>query len=82
MNKGIEIIAATIALIFTLVGAVVTVEGRYAKAADVERKLNELYARELKTRILEIQLKPPSQITPADRAMLLHLQQELKEATE
>lgn len=82
MNRNIELAAALTALVVTLTGAIVTIEGRYAKAADVEAKMNELYAKQLKTRILEIQLKPPSQFTPADRAMLLHLQQELKEVTD
>jgi hypothetical protein len=82
MSRQLEMTAAIVALLVTLVGGTVTIENRYAKAADVESKLNALYAKQLKTRILELQLKPPSEFTPADRAMLLHLQQELKEATE
>ncbi len=82
MSRNIEFIAAIAALVVTLVGGVVAIEGRYAKAADVEAKMDEMYAKQLKTRILELQLKPPNQFTPADRAMLLHLQQELKEATD
>jgi hypothetical protein len=82
MNRNLETTAAVVALLVTLVGGTVAIENRYAKASDVEAKLNSLYAKQLKTRILELQLKPPSQFTPADRAMLLHLQQELKEATE
>jgi hypothetical protein len=82
MNRNLETTAAAVALLVTLVGGTVAIENRYAKASDVEAKLNSLYAKQLKTRILELQLKPPSQFTAADRAMLLHLQQELKEATE
>lgn len=82
MSRQLEVSAAAVALLVTLVGGTVTIENRYAKAADVETKLNQLYAKQLKTRILELQLKPSSQFTAADRAMLLHLQQELKEATE
>jgi len=33
-------------------------------------------------RKLELQLKPQSQFTPADRALLDYMQQELKEATD
>jgi len=81
MTRSLELTAAGVALLVTLIGGTVTIENRYAKAADVETKLNQLYAKQLKTRILELQLKPPPQ-TAADRAMLLHLQQELKEVTE
>lgn len=82
MSRQLEIAAAVTALLVTLVGGTIAIENRYAKADDVESKLNALYAKQLKTRILELQLKPPSQFTPADRAMLLHLQQELREATD
>lgn len=82
MPRHLEITAAAAALLVSLVGGTVTIENRYAKAAEVREQLNSLYAKQLKTRILELQLKPPSQFTAADRAMLLHLQQELKEATE
>lgn len=82
MTRQLELTAAAVALLVTLVGATVAIENRYAKAQDVQQQLNQLYAKQLKTRILELQLKPPAQFTPADRAMLLHLQQELKEATE
>ena len=82
MSRQLEIAAAALALLATLVGGTVAIESRYAKAADVEAKINAVYAKQLKTRILELQLKPPAQFTAADRAMLLHLQQELKETTE
>ena len=80
--RHLEIIAAATALIITLVTAVVTVETRYAKSAEVQAKINDLYARQLKLRILELQLKPPSAFTAADQALLQYMQQELKEATE
>lgn len=81
MTRQLEITAAAVALLVTLVGTTIAIENRYAKAQDVREQLNALYAKQLKTRILELQLKPPP-LSPADRAMLLHLQQELKEATE
>jgi len=81
MPRQLEITAAAVALLVTLVGGTVTIENRYAKSAEVQQQLNSLYAKQLKLRIMELQLKPPP-LSPADRAMLLHLQQELKEATE
>jgi hypothetical protein len=81
MPRQLEITAAAVALLVTLVGTTIAIENRYAKAQDVREQLNALYAKQLKTRILELQLKPPP-LSPADRAMLLHLQQELREATE
>lgn len=65
-----------------VVGGTLVVEQRYAKSADVQQQMDSLYARTLKLRILELQLKPAHQFTPADRALLLHLQQELREATD
>lgn len=81
MNRSLEITAAGVALLVTLIGGTVSIESRYAKAQEVKVQLNSLYAKQLKLRIMELQLKPPPQ-TAADRAMLLHLQQELKEVTE
>jgi len=81
-TRHLEITAAAIALLVTLVTTVVTIETRYAKSAEVQTKINDLYARQLKLRILELQLKPQSQFTPADRALLDYMQQELKEATD
>jgi hypothetical protein len=80
MPRQLEITAAAVALLVTLVGTTIAIENRYAKAQDVREQLNALYAKQLKTRILELQLKPPP-LSAADRAMLLHLEQELKEAT-
>jgi hypothetical protein len=81
-NRNLEIIAATAALLVTLVTAVVTVETRYAKSAEVQAKINDLYARQLKLRILELQLKPETQFTAADKALLDYMQQELRETVE
>lgn len=81
MNNRLEIAAATTALLVTLIGSTIAVENRYAKAEEVRQQLESLYAKQLKLRILEIQLKPSSQFTSADRALLEHMQQELREAT-
>ena len=65
MPRHLEITAAAFALLMTLVGGTVAIENRYAKAAEVREQLNSLYAKQLKTHILELQLKPPAQFTPA-----------------
>lgn len=80
MTRSLEIAAATLALVTALISGTIVVESRYAKAVDVQQELNSLYSRTLKIRILELQLKPPP-LSPADRALLDHLQQELREAT-
>ena len=77
--RHLEIAAAATALAITFVTAVVTVESRYAKSAEVQTKINDLYARQLKLRILELQLKPEAQFTAADKALLDYMQQELRE---
>lgn len=78
MNRQLELIVALTALIVTIVGGSVAVETRYAKAAEVKTQLNELYAKQLKLKILEIDLKPDA--TPADRALRQYLQQELNQS--
>jgi hypothetical protein len=64
-----------IAVLTAIVGATVAVETRYAKSAEVKAQLEEYYAKQLKLRILEIDLK--AQQTPADRALRQYLMQEL-----
>ena len=81
-TRHFEITAAASALLITFVTAVVTVEASYAKSAEVQAKINDLYARQLKLRILELQLKPQNVFTPADKALLEYMQQELKEVTQ
>lgn len=67
-----------IAVITGLVTATLAVENRYAKAADVKEQLNELYAKQLKLKVLELDLKADP--TPADRAMRQYLLQELQKS--
>lgn len=81
-SRHLEVFAAATALLIALVTAVVTVETRYAKSAEVQAKINDLYARQLKLRILELQLKPETQFTAADKALLDYMQQELRETVE
>ncbi len=54
------------------------IESRYAKAAEVKAQLDELYAKQIKLRILEIDLKADQ--TPSDRALRQYLIQELGKA--
>lgn len=81
MSKYLATTGAALAVLTAIVGTTLTVESRYAKSAEVRSQMDTLYAKTLKLRILELQLKSPSQFTAADRALLDHLQQELREAT-
>ena len=78
MNNSLAAAGAVLALVTALVGGTVTIENRYAKAAEVKQQLDDLYAKQLKLRILEIDLKA-SQL-PADRALREYLIQELRKA--
>ena len=68
-------IGAVLAVLTAIVGTTIAVETRYAKSAEVRAQLEEYYAKQLKLRILEIDLKP--QPTPSDRALRQYLLQEL-----
>ena len=78
MPRQLEIIATGLAVLVTLIGATVAIENRYAKAQEVREQLTELYAKQIKLRILEIDLK--STPTPADRALREYLLQELRKS--
>lgn len=80
--KQIEILITVGTILAAVVGGTIAIETRYARSADVREQMDSLYARTLKLRILELELKPAAQFTSADRALLLHLRQELKEATD
>ncbi len=75
MEKHFATAGAVIAMLTAIVGTTVAVETRYAKSAEVKAQLEEYYAKQLKLRILEIDLKPDP--TPADRALRQYLVQEL-----
>jgi len=76
MHRWIATAGAIVAALSVIVGATVAIETRYAKAQEVRQQLDEYYARQIKLRILEIDLKP--QQTPADRALRQYLVQELQ----
>lgn len=80
MKRHLELGLAIAACVTTLISATLVVENRYARAVVVQQKLDDVYARLLKLRILEIQLQAPP-LSSADRALLEHMQQELREAT-
>lgn len=77
IERQLTTIGAVLAVLTAIVGTTIAVETRYAKSAEVKAQLEEYYAKQLKLRILEIDLKPnPS---PADRALRQYLQQELRQ---
>ena len=75
MERWLTAGGAVIAVLTAIVGTTIAVETRYAKSAEVKAQLEEYYAKQLKLRILEIDLK--SDPTPADRALRQYLVQEL-----
>lgn len=75
MNRWLTTVGAVIAVFSTVIGTTVAIESRYAKAQEVKEQLEEFYAKQLKLRILEIDLKTDP--TPSDRALRQYLQQEL-----
>jgi|GEM_PF-1940870 len=75
MERWLATSGAVIAVLTAIVGTTIAVETRYAKSAEVKAQLEEYYAKQLKLRILEIDLKP--QPTPSDRALRQYLLQEL-----
>jgi type II secretory pathway pseudopilin PulG len=78
MEKHLATAGAVIAVLTAIVGTTVAIETRYAKSAEVKAQLEEYYARQIKLRILEIDLKPNP--TPADKALRQYLQQELQKS--
>ena len=75
MERHLATAGAVLAVLTAIVGTTIAVETRYAKSAEVKAQLEDYYAKQLKLRILEIDLKP--QQTPSDRALRQYLQQEL-----
>ncbi len=75
MERHLATAGAALAVLTAIVGTTIAIETRYAKSAEVKAQLEEYYAKQLKLRILEIDLKP--QQTPSDRALRQYLQQEL-----
>lgn len=79
MDKQIGALVSGLALLTAVIGGTVTIENRYAKAEQVKAQMNDLWSKQLKLRILELQLKPS--LTTSEKALLEHMQQELREAT-
>ena len=80
MHRWIATAGALVAALSVIIGATVAIESRYAKAQEVRQQLDEYYARQIKLRILEIDLK--SQQTPSDKALRQYLVQELNKSKE
>lgn len=76
MDRWLTTVGAVIALLTGIIGGTITIEARYAKSEEVKQQLEEYYAKQLKLRILEIDLKPLP--TPADQALKQYLLQELR----
>lgn len=79
MERWLTTAGVAIAVVTTIVGTTVAIETRYAKSAEVKAQLEEYYDKQIKLRILEIDLKPSP--TPADRALRQYLMQELNEGS-
>jgi len=69
-------VTAAITIVTAVVGGTVVIENRYAKAQEVKAQLEDYYTRQIKLRILEIDLKPNP--TPSDKALREYLVQELQ----
>lgn len=75
MERWIATTGAALAVLTAVIGSTMAIETRYAKSQEVKQQLDDLWQRQIKLRILEIDLKPDA--TPADRALRQYLQQEL-----
>jgi len=77
-DRLVATIGGAMTLLTAIIGATMTIETRYAKAQEVKEQLEELYSKQLKLRILELDLK--AQQTPSDRALRQYLMQELNKS--
>jgi acid stress-induced BolA-like protein IbaG/YrbA len=75
MEKNIQIAGAVLAFVIGVVSTTVAIDSRYAKSQEVKQQLDEYYSRQIKLRILEIDLKQNK--TPSDMALREYLIQEL-----
>lgn len=75
--KGIELALVAVPVVLALVGAIVTVEVRFAKASDVQALVKQYYDKTVQLRLLELELKG-GDLKPYERALLEHLKRELK----
>lgn len=75
--RGIELALVAVPVLLAFIGAVVTIEMRYAKASDVQLLVKEYYDKTVQLRLLELELKG-SDLKPHERALAEHLKRELK----
>lgn len=76
MDRQLALVGTLLAICTAIAGATVTIETRYAKSVEVKEQLEDYYAKQIKLRILEIDLK--TNPTPADHALRQYLIQELQ----
>lgn len=76
MDKQLQILSGILLIITTIIGTTVAIDTRYAKSQEVKAQLQEYYDKQLKLKILEIDLKPNQ--TAEDRALRQYLMQELQ----
>lgn len=76
MDKSLQVITGLLLIATTVVGTTLAIDSRYAKSQEVKAQLQEYYDKQLKLKILELDLKQnPS---PEDRALRQYLMQELQ----
>lgn len=75
-DQWLTSIGAVLAVLSAIIGGTVVIENRYAKAQEVKAQLEDYYTRQIKLRILEIDLKANQ--TPSDKALREYLIQELE----
>lgn len=73
----VETLAIGATLFITMTGAVMGVEMRYAKVADVRQMVDEVYKKTVQLRVFELELKDRHELQPHEKALLEHLRREL-----
>ena len=76
-RTNLELALLAIPVLLTLIGGIVTIEMRYAKASDVQALVEHYYDKTVQLRLLELELKG-NDLKPYERALLEHLKRELK----
>lgn len=75
MDTRLSIVGALLALVTTIVGTTVAIDGRYAKSEEVKQQFCEARRQNLRDRIFELSIK--AEKTASDRALKEYLQQQL-----
>lgn len=75
--NGLELALIAVPVLLTFIGAIVTIEVRFAKASDVQALVKQYYDKTVQLRLLELELKG-GDLKPYERALLEHLKRELQ----